>query len=648
MGNLIIKKVRYFGEKYFFESPEFKEGVNIIVGDNGSGKSTFSYFIEYCLGGTVKPFDDNEKREKYLKILSDKNNYVELDVLIDSSPFTIKRFINHNEIFISNGASVYKYPIKRNKDSAPYIFSDWLLQKLSIPVFELNLGINTWYFNFNDLYRLLCYDQDTEPRRIFKSPSVDNFISDSSIIRKSTFEIMLGISSIEYYKKIDELKKYQKSKELSKYYFDDFIEMHPNITDNIEDLEQKIIESNEQLEKLINERDLYQKENTKVNEKTEHLAQIQSELIELEITVSEETVQIETYQSEVSKIDKLYINLKDEISEIQKTIFTHEKLNLFSMEFCPFCMSKKTRKDGYCICGERIDTDKYEKFVYNSSEYTEILKHKEKSIETIKIALLSYNEEIINLKNSINKNTQHSTDLKNKLRSIINAIEYSGNSQFIDSLNEKIIQLKTKILKNENELDLAKRKKELIDDYNTKNINYKSANDIFKKIKYKFEEDNKKTIKEFNIIYNALMLASSCNCKSAQIDEEYMPYIDEGEYKNKSADVPKRLMYYYTILSLSLKLKTVKHPGFLILDTPETVGIDDNNLKHDLGLLELALKLSKKNETDSLGKFQIILTTGENKYPNQYEDKIKLRFSKKNKDFILKERIENKEDNSHS
>jgi hypothetical protein len=134
------------------------------------------------------------------------------------------------------------------------------------------------------------------------------------------------------------------------------------------------------------------------------------------------------------------------------------------------------------------------------------------------------------------------------------------------------------------------------------------------------------------------MQASSCHCNSAQIDEEYMPFIDEGEYKNKSADVPKRLMYYYTILSLSLKLKTVKHPGFLLLDTPETAGIDDDNLKHDLELLELALQLSKNNESDELGKFQILLTTGEDKYPVQYKDKIRLKFSEKNKDYILKER----------
>ena len=56
MGNMMIKKVIYSGDRYSFESPEMDYGVNIVVGDNGSGKSTFSYFIEYVLGGNIKPF----------------------------------------------------------------------------------------------------------------------------------------------------------------------------------------------------------------------------------------------------------------------------------------------------------------------------------------------------------------------------------------------------------------------------------------------------------------------------------------------------------------------------------------------------------------------------------------------------------------
>jgi len=50
------------------------------------------------------------------------------------------------------------------------------------------------------------------------------------------------------------------------------------------------------------------------------------------------------------------------------------------------------------------------------------------------------------------------------------------------------------------------------------------------------------------------------------------------------------------------------------------------------------LELSKKSENDTIGRYQVILTTGENKYPNIYADKVKLRFSEKKQEYILKYR----------
>jgi len=70
MGSLIIKKVLYEGDKYSYESPELSEGINIIIGDNGSGKSTFTYFIEYCLGGYLKYFNEENDEDKYYEIIN--------------------------------------------------------------------------------------------------------------------------------------------------------------------------------------------------------------------------------------------------------------------------------------------------------------------------------------------------------------------------------------------------------------------------------------------------------------------------------------------------------------------------------------------------------------------------------------------------
>lgn len=122
MGSLIIKKVKYSGENYSYESPDLKEGINIVLDDNGSGKSTFSYFIEYALGGKIKSFVDDTDDARYSLIVDDTNNFVKIDVLINKVPYSFKRFINAQEIFIDNGVEIGSYPITRSPGK--FIFSD--------------------------------------------------------------------------------------------------------------------------------------------------------------------------------------------------------------------------------------------------------------------------------------------------------------------------------------------------------------------------------------------------------------------------------------------------------------------------------------------------------------------------------------------
>lgn len=636
MGNLIIKKVSYSGEKYYFESPELQSGLNIIVGDNGSGKSTFSYFIEYGLGGNIKYFKPNNEDE-YKLITEDSNNFILLEIVINGEDYLFKRFIGQNDIFIQEKNEVLRLSINRNGQSSDILFSDWLLDKLEIKVFELNLGTYSWLINFNDLFRLLNYDQDTEASRIFKSPPSENFITDSVIVRKSIFETLIGLSSQEYNVKYGELKQASRNKDEAHSLLNNFISMYPNLTENVEEVNAYVEELKEQLEKLYVGRDSYQQKNTNVDEKIENIGNIQADLINAELRISEDSARRQNYIIERNKVEKLLKDQNNEISQIEKIIFTHDKLNLFSLEICPFCGSDEIEpKEEFCICGSKFKNNDYEKFVYKSSEYKEIISHKKKSLQTIEIALDSYTEQIAELDQNIISNTQKATLTKEELTQIIRKIEFSGNSQFIDQFNNKIIEVKGILLENEQLLDLLKKKDKLESDFNSKKITYDGIHKEFQTIKIAFDNNNINTIKNFNSIYNALMSKSSCKSKLAVIDEDYVPVIDGGVYREKSARVPIRLMYYFTFFSMGLKFKNVKHPHFLLIDTPESEGIDEDNLKENILLFDEALKLSEIKNND----YQVILTTGFGKYPNEYDEFVRLTFNTKEKNYILKEKTE--------
>jgi len=636
MGSLIINKVKYFGDKYFFESPSFGKGINVIEGDNGSGKSTFLYLVEYCLGGNVKYFNRNNKTDKYTKITNDTNNYVELYICLNCIDYKIKRFFGTNDVFVDDGIEVKRWFL--NRQSSPEIFSDWLLGNLDIDPFELNLGAKSWVFNFNDIFRLLNYDQDTEPRKIFKSPTNENFVTDSSVIRKSTFESLIGISSNDYFAALNEYNRCKRERAESKILYERHKELYPGLDEDFETVSNELEELESRLDLLTEGRDKYQSENTYIDDKIIHIEEVNSQLVTLELGISDIEIKKKNLQIEKEKIQKIYEDINSEISQINKIIYTHNKLDLFSLEICPFCMNEIERKEGVCICGSELKKEDYEKFVYQPSEYQSILKHKQKSLETVNLALESYSEEILELETELSDKTSNSLILKEKIKTIISSIEFSGNSQLIDDYNERIIDVKEEIVNMQKDLRSYKELESLENDYNSSDKLYQDISKKLKDIEISYKSNNKKMIKDFNYIYNRLMSESSCKVTSAKIDDEYMPYIDDGEYKEKSATVPKRLMYYFTVFAMGLKHENVKHPKLLLIDTPETDGIDDNHLKDNIELFGTAIELSKESGINKNNEFQMILTTGIKKYPSKYEKYVKLRFNTTKNEFILKER----------
>ncbi len=633
MGSLIVKKVKYSGENYYYESPALSSGINIILGDNNSGKSTFSYFIEYGLGGKIKPFEDDHDVSRYSLIVEDSNNYVQIDILIDKISYSLKRFINGKEIFVDNGTIVESYPLNRSKQSQ-FIFSDWILQQLKIPVFELYIGATHWYFNFNDLFRLLNYDQNTEPRKIYKSPVAENFVADSITIRKSIFEILLGLSSADYFKKLDILKNATKKRDVAKALFQNYSSTH-EISEDSESLIKRKSETVEQLEILEEQRATYLSKETTVDDKIGELAKIQSALINLELQTSQKRVTLSTLQNEQMKVQQLHRELEEEIQQIRKIIFTHDKLDLFSMEVCPFCMNKKDVVKGVCVCGSKFNDDDYEKFVYNSSEYEDILSQKKKSITAITFAKDTYTKDLHDLNQEIAKNTELINEYTAKLKVVIETAEFAGNTTIVDDFNDRILKSKEQLLNIDFALRTSTELKRLEDDLKIKIEALGTAQSNYTAAKKAYDKNNADTIKLFNKTYSKLLAKSSYKSTEAHIDEDYMPFIDNREYKANSSDVPKRLMYYFTILSLALKLPSVKHPRFLLIDTPEDSGIDTEHLNQNLELLLDAIELGNQEDVTTKD-FQVILTTGYGKFPASFNKYIIERFSQKDGNYILK------------
>ncbi len=197
--NLQLRKLRVMRGALEAYSADFHEGVNIIRGQNASGKSTVMDFIFYALGGENVPW----KNEALL--CSD----VVAEISANGAPLTLRRPIsdaakNPLSIFWGDLASAQSapysawetYPYQRSQSKES--FSQVLFRLLELP--ELR-GEGASNITMHQLLRLLYVDQRTPHDEIFRSESFDQMLT-----RETVGNYLCGIYSGDLYDAQIELK----------------------------------------------------------------------------------------------------------------------------------------------------------------------------------------------------------------------------------------------------------------------------------------------------------------------------------------------------------------------------------------------------------------------------------------------------------
>lgn len=630
MGNLIIRQVRYSGDKFWYISPELKPGLNILEAPNGCGKSTFTNLIYYCFGGSVNEFDPSGKT-RHAEICGDSNNSIELDVKINNEKFTLKRLINTNQIAVISDNDIQNYPINRS-NATDRIFSDWILSKLGIEPVDLYQGNATFKINIKDLFRLIYHNQEIDPRKIYKSPDSENFITDSETLRKTIFQILIGKNFNEYYSLLSEFKKAEQKKNLDKSILDEFDKVVISLGDNKErvnllHLRSKKDELEGQLDRLYIHRSSLKKKKNIPSNSLSNVDELKSELIGIEISLNELKSKEIDVLNEINRLHRLMDQIVTDVTQIKKIIFTHQSLNIFSPDTCPYCLNKIDRKEGKCVCGSEVDESEYEKFFYTSEEYLDILKSKQKSINTVSIAIESCNFEYNIIISDSKKIYERRSAIVATIKELIDSLDNNFDYSMVDNVDDKIVELKSEINIFEQRIELEQKLEKIQIDYNKSYDNFVTIKNELSVLEGKVNNEILQTVKDFSAIYNKMMQSAVSDCRVSKIDQyNYMPIINNGEYTEASASVPIRLLYYFTILSMSLADNNVKFPRFLLIDTPNTAGIDKDNLIKALSQLDTI-----SEDMDETSNFQIILTTGLNMYKNEYKKYVFQELSKKSR-----------------
>lgn len=623
MGRLAIRRVIYNGEKYSFESPYLNDGLIIMEGINGHGKSTFMNLIYYALGGRVQVFNkkDNDVDNKHNEIYKDKNNYIELLIEICGEEYELTRYIGDSLIFVvGKDEKVIETCVSRNQsDDNTIVFSDWILEKLKVEVFDLVQGTKSFKLNFTDLMRLIYHDQSTEVSRVYKEADNSNFLSDSLEIRKAIFEVLLGKTYNDYYYILGQyklqLKEFEKAQAIMDSY-DDFLgEILDYDLANVIHIKSMIEENQEMIERVQIEREIAIDQKSNVDEVWKIINQQKSILIERQ---NSEEEWIQSKQLTLQSIDKIVYLIDEaekELEEIEKIRLVNKKLKLFTPNTCPYCLRKVEREKGKCICGNDIAEEQYEKFFYTDEEYLDILKVKKKAILSLNSLLDRKNERMHVIIAHIEKSRQEIEKIKKYIGELTRDIASNYNSAYIRQLDERERELNGKIVELQQAEELAIKREKLVSEVTQLRNKVEGLKIKVESYLNAAKEDMLNKKEDFDKIYLDLMKRADEHCFSAYLGEDYMPHINSGSYRERSAAVPKRLMYFLTLMIESLK-NEVNFPRFLMIDTPNKEGIDRENLIKNIALLKETDIYTKEGSVP----YQIILTTGIDTYPEEFKN----------------------------
>ena len=631
MACLRINKINYYGDKYYFESEEFDTNIVLIEADNGTGKTTLNSLIYYCLGGKVTHFD-SKSDEPHEQIAYDKNNYAELFISINSKNYLLRRQIQKNEILVAeyldnDDVSFFSpevvadttqiYSIFRAPNSNDNIFSDWILDELGIDVVSLSQGNSTFKFNFSDLLRLIYHNQLPDPSGIYKPlDNKTNFLTDSELIRKAIFELLLGNQFSELYtgitKEREADKKYQVAKNVSEEYrklVDNLNELSGNNDIlNVDAIRGELNENESRLSKLLSRREQITKQSLPEPLQTTQIDILKNDISLLEQDIIEMKRSEYIFLKEIVDLKELIKQRDQDIKNIEKIIHTHNNLSLFNSKTCPYCLKEVEVDENHCICGSPVDEMRFERFTYTSNEYIDILKSRVKSRETIVVAYEACISDLNELKHKVRDSEEKAHEMKTLLNDKIESSGQISPSSNLEEIDSFIFELKDDISKLNQRLTMEEKLLELIKKSDELKEKFDSAASNRKLHESKAELDMQEKLKQFNSVYNELMTESLDECRTAKISSEnYMPIINGGSYKEASSKVSVRLMYYLTLLKMSLSDSSITFPRFLLVDTPETAGIEEDNL---LACLEQFKGLK--------GSYQIILSTGLGKYPKEF------------------------------
>ncbi len=608
-NNLFLNKmVIYTNEGKVAYDENFHRGVNIIRGNNSSGKSTITHFIFYILGGA---FNNWVKEAKSCSL-------VIAEIEANGATITIKRYININEQTgkandkeamyfywgdynqaINDDEEWKKFNFNTTKDKKSY--SNVLFDNLHLPIVK---GENN--ITFHQILRLLYVDQDSPTSSLFLYEQFD-----STLTRGTVSDLLLGVYSQKLYdksqrkvnaeKELDETKR--EIKVIKKFVSNpiDLVSSHiysliEKKENEIKKIDSKIIELKEQTRKIR-----YTK-NTKLKFEELNISAIQQrEIIKLLDR------KIRTYRFEINDTIDFIEALKNKLKAIKKSIMTREILGDFPLENCPECLSpiESINTPNTCkLCKSEIDDS------FGITQARKIEQELSFQIKESSSLIKLKQRELINLEADFEAEKLKHHHIQQQVNSALEDVKSIRDERF-DSLNidkgfieGEILQLRTILERAEVYQSLRQNQAKL-------EIELESIRMVINKLKEKQEKLKREIIKSIErkgtyLLNNDLKRQDDFfQAKQFQIDfRNNLAFIADKEARySASSSFYLKTSARFSIFLASLEIPNMRFPRFIFCDNMEDKGIEKVRAQNFQKILVTETEKHPKNE------YQMIYTT---------------------------------------
>lgn len=580
---------------------KFHKGVNIIRGQNSSGKSTIANFIFYALGGDYSNWTTEALKCKE----------VIAEVCVNGAVITLKRNITESiqqpmSIFWNSyeeskhdsmNWQTYSYRHSNNTIS----FSNVLFNALSFPEVKNIADSN---ITMHQILRLLYIDQETPVQSLFRYERFD-----PPLTREAISEILLGIYDDSLYTQRLDLKQSKKDKEDKEREFQNLNKVFSksgNVT-NIAGVQRKIEDTKKELlevEVAISE--LRKLQMIRTTSKTELGSEkIQSEFAEVKNNINKIQSKINQFDIEISDSRQFITTLEKRIVELNNSLLTRQVLGELPLTHCPLCLGElhNHTEPGHCVLCKQPISEEAEKanakrllqeMELQVKESKSLLEEKERKYVEYVSELPSLIEKARSLQKQLDlsvRNSQSTRDerIDNLLITkgkIENTIEYLTEQikavELIEILKKEIAELAQKISILESEIT----QKESLQFHN-----YKEA---------------KRVIKEFTlyILKNDLDRQDEFRTgKIVGIDFIKDTFsLDGSNNFSASSKIYFKNAVLFSIFFASLNLSFFRYPRFILCDNMEDKGMEKGRTQNFQNLITSISDNSKEEH-------QIIFTT---------------------------------------